>query len=143
MHHERLVIDIMPSTTEERPAPPSKNPRTERMMAIEVEPNIPNCNGDRRPSIPASTTRGPSASIEELAHLHGAAAAQARGPDATSIDGRLTRATKHASLAQATGDIDGTSTARGADPRRAAPNEMAETTIMMMVQPFWPSPLPR
>ncbi len=139
-HHERLVHDIMTRATNERPATPSNTPSTTQMMATDNEPNITNRNGDRRPSIPATTNGGLTASIEELAHLHGAAAAQAGSPDATTVNDRLKRITKRTSIVQATGDTNGTSAARDAALRKAALIMVMNTSIelMIMVQTFWP-----
>ncbi len=60
-------------------------------MATTIEPKITNRNGGRRPSIPASTSRGLAASFAELAHLHGATAAQAGSTASTTVDERLKR----------------------------------------------------
>jgi hypothetical protein len=100
--------------TNERCATLSNVPSTTQMMATDNEPNIANRSGGRRPSIPATTTRGLSASIEELAHLHGAAAAQAGSPDASIASDRMMRITMHPSIFQATGDTLGANAARDA-----------------------------
>ncbi len=49
-----------------------------RRNATVVRLRHPDRNGDRRPPIPTTITRGLAASITELVHLHGAAAAQDR-----------------------------------------------------------------